>query len=502
MWAVLGLIAATYIGLCQADTSASLLVKTQYGLLRGVHQNHSEMFRGIPYAQPPVGELRWHPPLPPKPWSNVRDATEYGPACPQPGVHKLEREDCLTLNIARPERQPAGIAAAGKKAVLVWIHGGGFISGTGSASFFDSTQWNANDIILVTLNYRLGPLGFFAHPAIDLSRGANFALMDMIAALQWVKRNIAAFGGDPERITIMGESAGGMAVHLLMAAPAAEGLFTGAIAQSGYATWPLPRLATQNNAANAAETLSIDAVARAGIDNAESVDADTLRSLDADALVEHISGFQLPIVDGVSLPEEPGIIFARGLQHDVPFISGGNSFDGSVFPYSKIPAAEIRDKLGDAFAAASRLYQADFNHSENRGMERIFGDMRYVHAGYFTSLKMSQLPSAGYFYYFDVLPEDNQQNFPGAPHGFDVHFLFRSSAPMATLMRRYWVNFIKTGNPNGSNLKTWPAMAEKSASAMVFRNTEYSVSPVLPEKLQLLNQIYLHRIGEYPEQAD
>ena len=219
----------------------------------------------------------------------------------------------------------------------------------------------ARGVVFVSINYRLGPLGFFAHPAIG-SRVANYGLQDMILALEWVRENIAAFGDDPDRVTIFGLSAGGMAASLLLVSEAAAGLFQGAIAQSGYGTWALPRTANAPapaplgmdlNRAASAESLALELIERVSPD---ADTADGLRALDAMALMEAVEGFHLPVVDGVTLREEPGILFLAGLQHDVPVITGGTSFDGSVMPYSGISVDAYERIWGEDYPAARHLY--------------------------------------------------------------------------------------------------------------------------------------------------
>src|SRR5690606_13161649 len=220
-----------------ASALAEPIVLTAEGLVAGFIKNETIYFRGIPYAQPPVAELRWKAPQPVEPRSGKFEATSCGPACPQRGYAGVVSEDCLTLNISIP----TAAKPDEKLPVLVWIHGGGLVGGTGAAEVFDPRLWNDNGVILVTLNYRLVAMGFFAHKKLDSSSGVNYGLLDMVAALRWVNTNIGAFGGDNTRVTIGGISAGGMAVQMLMTSPLSEGLFQAAISQSGYGTWPLPR---------------------------------------------------------------------------------------------------------------------------------------------------------------------------------------------------------------------------------------------------------------------
>ena len=333
-------------------------------------------FRGIPYARPPLGRLRWRPPEPVVLPAEL-DATDFGPVCPQTAVADQPGpamdEDCLTLNVWTP-------SPVGERPVMVWIHGGGFRAGSGNVR---GEVFASRGVVFVSINYRLGPLGFFAHPALD-SRVANFGLLDMIAALKWVQANIGFFGGNPEQVTIFGVSAGGMAVELLMASPDAGGLFHQAIAQSGYGTWALPRaedaptpapLAMDMTPVPSAESEGRRLIAR--ISDGD-LSADQLRSLDAQQIVAALEGFQVPIVDGTSLPEEPGILFRRGKQARVPFITGGNSYEGSVMPASGIGEMEYLGWFKGDEARARELYARDFAAGSSAGIRRLFGDNRYL----------------------------------------------------------------------------------------------------------------------------
>ena len=324
----------------EAVALETTVVQTRYGPISGTLSDGVHSFKGIPYAAPPVGKWRWAAPRPasPRPALKVQqifDATEYGPACVQPlrGDEVLETsEDCLTLNVW------TDVVGKGKKPVMVWIHGGGFRWGSGRVPGEVFVQEGA---VVVSLNYRLGPLGFFAHDSLE-SETANFGLLDMVQGLQWVRDNISAFGGDADNVTVFGVSAGAMAVNLLMATKTSEGLFHRAIAQSGYTTWPLSR------SRNAPDKELLD-WALQPVESAESFAAamvgeltdvpqtlENLRMLDAEALVAVPSGFILPIVDGRSLQEEPAILFARAQQHKVSYLTGGNSYEGSVMPGAAI----------------------------------------------------------------------------------------------------------------------------------------------------------------------
>ena len=469
-----------------------LIRTTQQGLLEGVQEGNSVHFRAIPYAQAPVGELRWQPPAPAKAWQGLRKAHRFGFICPQQKQANVAREDCLTLNISVPSRY----SAKTKLPVLVWFHGGGLVSGSGASTVLRSEKWNQQDVILVTLNYRLGAMGFFAHPALSHSMGSNYGLMDMIAALKWLQRNIRAFGGDPERLTIMGASAGAMAVQLLMVSPEASGLFSGAITQSGYGTWPKPRTQDVNPLKNAfsAEQLSIELAALAARSKNRELSPEALHKISAQDFADAFSGFQLPIVDGITLPEESGVLFAQGKQHSVPFIAGGASFDGSVFMSAKLNEKYVLSLLSNKVGQARSLYQKDFDHSEAQGISRLFGDIRYVHNAFSVTQHMPLVNQAGYLYLFDYLPPNRKYSYPGAPHYSEVPMLFSGSSNTATILRAYWLNFVRTGNPNGEGLAPWPSTEGEKRQWMVFNDKPSAQENVLHRKMKFLDQAYQDRV--------
>ncbi|MEZ5557665.1 MAG: carboxylesterase family protein [Pseudomonadales bacterium] len=420
--------------------------------LQGVAQRGVHAFKGIPYAQPPTGERRWMAPLPVELERGNVDATRFGAICPQTRPEAAMREpmaeDCLTLNVWTPgpgkERRP----------VLVWIHGGGFRAGSGN---LPGEVLASRGVVVVSLNYRLGPLGFFAHEALE-GAPANFGLMDMVEALRWVHAHIGAFGGDPDNVTIFGVSAGGMAVSLLLATSAADGLYQRAIAQSGYGTWALPRsrtapepgpLSMTLGRADSAEALAHELVARVASGPQSRA---RLYALDAQMLVSALAGFQLPIVDGTTLPEEPGVVFARGDGNRVPIITGGNSYEGSVMPASGITLDAYAAMLGDSLEAAQSLYAGDFAVSRERGLSRIFGDNRYLLAARVLGNGADAVGGNVWLYYVDYPPDART---PGTPHGWDAGTLWRETfddpiaRAIAERLRGYWVNFATRGDPNG-----------------------------------------------------
>jgi para-nitrobenzyl esterase len=489
---------------------SSLLVRTDGGLLRGAREAGVRVFRGIPYAAPPVGPLRWRAPQPAEPWDGIRVAEEFGPRCPQPGFRAVDgtrapiSEDCLTLNVW----SPAPASGAAQRPVMVWIHGGGFRSGSGSDPVTEGDTFARHGLVMVTLNYRLGALGFFAHPSLPEEPRGNYGLLDMVAALGWVQRNIEAFGGDPSRVTIFGESAGGMAVHLLMITPRAEGLFHRSIAQSGYGTWPLPRLSTASSraappGAPSAEEVGEAITQRATPSGPVARTASALRAIPPERLAGAVAPLHLPLVDGVVVPDEPGIVFARGEQHDVPFIAGGNSYDGSVMASSDFTPGDYLASWGEHVSRIRALYADDFAKGMPLGASRLFGDRRYLLSGRVLAKNMSRVSSPGYLYYFSFVPSAQRSGSPGALHAAEIGLLFGrvsgagdpQTKDVGETMRSYWINFARTGDPNGPGLPEWPAYDAATDRWLVIDETPAARAGVIKDRLDFLEEEYLKRVG-------
>ncbi|REK11683.1 MAG: hypothetical protein DWQ36_01480 [Acidobacteria bacterium] len=479
------------------------------GTLIGEEVGDVIVLRGIPYAAPPIGELRWRPPQPldlvPSQRGERMDASRFGAACPQPSTSRAAAslrtsEDCLTLNLWTS-------APSGSRPVMVWIHGGGLRTGSGSSSIYDGSHLVREGVVLVTFNYRLGALGFLADPRLtEAAAGvANFGMLDMVEALRWVRRHIAAFGGDPERVTIFGESAGGMAVQMLMASPRSAGLFHRAASLSGYGTWPLPRTD------DAGRELDLDAfelgsaiLRQAGA--AADADAAALRRLDAEALAAAGPSLHLPVVDGATLPDEPAAVFEHGRQHDVPLVVGGNSYDGAVMmmagrspeEYLASWSAEDREQL-------RALYRDDFAVSEQLGGSRIFGDARYLLAARTVARGMARVSAPAYLYYFAYVPRSLRERVPGAPHAVEVGLLFGNPSPLSgaaddearavgATLRGLLVRLAATGDPNGGDLEeqslSWPAHDAVRDSWLVLGDAPVVRSGVLRARLDFLERWY------------
>ena len=479
---------------------AEPLVTAPSGVFRGVADSGGMLaFRGIRYAASPAGPHRWQAPRQPLRPAGTIDATAYGPACLQPAPASTTSEDCLFLNV-----WTTGTDAKEKRPVMVYIHGGGFLSGSGN---IPGETLASRGVVVVSMNYRLGPLGFMAHEALP-RKVANFGLLDMVAALDWVQRNISAFGGDPDNVTLFGVSAGGQAVNMLMVSPLAAGKFHRAIAQSGYAAWALPRsktapvpapLAADLGPAESAEAASRALVARV---DPRAGSAAQLERLDGQALVNAVRGFQLPIVDGSSLPEEPAFLFLRGQQAAVPFMTGGNSFEGSDMPQSGITPDALERMLGSDFAALQRLYAEDFEVGRDRGIARLFGDYRYLLSARLLATSMARVGQDAWLYYVDLAPGQRQPGWPGTPHGYDLSLLLdtdrNASAETRLLgerMRRYWIEFARHGRPDPAGLASWQPCCADADRWMVLGDRDAMQESVIKEKLDLLANRHSRRLS-------
>ena len=475
---------------CRSDPD--LLVQTRDGMVRGVRSAGIRSFLGVRYAAPPAGPLRWMPPQPPAPWSGVRAADAHGSPCPQPGQAEPMSEDCLTLDVWTPADRGEVLP------VMVWIHGGGFGRGAGT---IDATALAREGIVVVSIQYRLGALGFLAHPALQRSSPeANFGLLDMVAALSWVQRNAEAFGGDPERVTIVGASAGGMAVQSLMVVPQARGLFSSAIAQSGYATWPLPRTrrVPAVDGAEGAEAIAMDLIARA--DPAPTHTAETLRAIPAGRLV--FEGQFHPVVDGAVLPEEPGILFARGVQHRVPMVLGGSSYEGSVLENGRWILPDFLAGEGGPEDEVRRLYADDFVVDPGLGVSRCFGDHRYLLGARYLAKQASRADQPAWLYYFAYEPEEAA----GARHYAEVPLLFgqipqRGCGPdpevdrVARQLRAYWLQFVRTGDPNHAGAPPWPRYQTEEDRWLWIDRECSARQGVVRDRLDFLEARYLERVS-------
>jgi para-nitrobenzyl esterase len=473
---IVGLVAG--IGVACADTPklGSPRVKTESGWVVGTEAGPADIYRAIPYAAPPVGPLRWRPPQPAKPWMHDRAAIADGPACPQPlapegrynagGYAGPISEDCLTLDVFAPVH-------ASHAPVMVWIFGGGNTAGADSIAPNDGRFFARDGVVLVAMNYRLGALGFFAHPALTKEAGpraplADYGLMDQIAALKWVKRNIAAFGGDPDNVTIFGESAGGLNTLTLMVTPAARGLFHKATVQSGGG-WAAPVTLAQ------AEGSGVALAGKLGLP--ADATADQLRAVPVDKLVG--GGLASIVVDGRLLTETAAEGFARGHQAPAPLIIGSNTWEASLLPppgyaaYAAGLAPAVRAAYPDEAADPAKLAQAAFTDAVMGAPARWFAAQASRKAG-------------AWLYEFSYVRVVRRGKIPGANHTSENPYVFDTQMivpnysseiqdadrQVAALMHACWVAFAKTGTPAcGPDSPAWPAYSPATDQLMQFDTT-------------------------------
>jgi para-nitrobenzyl esterase len=438
-------------------------------------------FKGIPFAAPPIDALRWRPPQPVLKWQGVRPSAGFGKNAPQrilfsdidPFAIGVS-EDCLYLNVWTP----VDPGAPTKLPVLFYIHGGGFAVGSGAEPRYDGARLAARGIVVVTVNYRLNALGLLAHPALTAETGSsgNYAKLDLVAALQWVKRNIAAFGGNPDTLTIAGESAGSMYVSMLMASPLARGLFHRAIGESG-AQFP----------SGESPMLSLHEAEQQGIAFAAKLGAKTaadLRALPVDAILDAHPGLGFwPIVDGHFLSEKPVETFAKGQQADIPLLAGWNKDEGFNFDAMNWPSAKqgyehllsvlFREKANDVLS----LYPAGKHAKESA---RALGGDLVINHGTWTWLESHRETAKSdiFRYRFDRAPKTppgwfNKGAKAGAFHSCEIPYVFDTldafpwivdvdDQKVADMSANYWVNFVKSGNPNGKGLPKWPSYRERN----------------------------------------
>lgn len=459
-------------------TKDPLQIKVEQGIVQGKTEDSLRVFKGIPFAAPPVGELRWKAPQPAERWEGVKDALEYGPAAFQGGNPPSGKsEDCLYLNIWTPTQ-----SAKEKLPVLVWIYGGGFSFGSTAEPVYTGEQLAKKGVVFVSIAYRVGQLGFLAHPELSAENSnnvsGNYGLLDQIAGLQWIKENIAAFGGDPNKVTIFGESAGGIAVSMLCASPLAKNLFHGAISQSGGSFGPT-RPTTYPG-----ENMKTLAQAEAdGVAYAEQLKVNSLAELRAFPVEKLPLGMSFgggwPIVDGFVIPDDQYKLYEAGKFNDTPILVGYNSDEGASFTRTKDPVEfvdAVQKRYGKFADALLKAYPVAENAvpktARDLARDAAFGWQTWSWA----RLHAKMGKSKAYFYYFDqhpVYPEDSPQFGYGSPHGQDVAYVFmhvnsdnKSDIELSETIGTYWTNFAKYGDPNGDSVPEWPSFRNETTNVM------------------------------------
>lgn len=502
---LLSLLAVQLTWTAVAQTTTAPRVKTANGTVEGtVEASGVRSFKGIPFAQPPVGDLRWKEPQPVKNWAGVRPATKFGPRAMQRAVFGDMNfrsdgmsEDCLYLNVWTPAQ-----SANEKLPVLVYFYGGGFIAGDGSEPRYDGESMARKGIVALTVNYRLGPFGFMTHPELTKESpnraSGNYGLLDQSAALRWVQQNIAAFGGDPKRVTIAGESAGSFSVSAQMASPLSKGLVAGAIGESGSLLGllpPAPLAQAEQNGLKFAEQVGAKSLA-------------DLRAMPAEKILEATANPATPrfssVVDGYFLPKAPIAIFAAGEQAQVPLLVGWNSEEmnyravlGQEKPTAENYAKAVEKLYGERAAEAMKLYAGTTDAEIEQAATDLAGD-RFIGYGTWKWADMHSKTGGGkpvYRYLYArprpaMTPEmgDAQPGLAGgvvrgnnpaavkmppakgAVHSAEIEYAMGNLATnkvyawtpddhkVSEVMQNYFANFVKTGNPNGAGLPNWPAM--------------------------------------------
>ena len=516
-----------------AQSQGGPVVLTPSGELEGAWADVEagvSVFRGVPFAQPPVGDLRWRPPVAVEPWDGTQAATEFGPACwqarnaddsPYARGELPRNEDCLTLNLWTAAR------VGERRPVMVWFHGGGHSSGTGSAKIFDGTAMARKGVVMVTANYRLGPFGFMAHPALTAESAeqasGNYGILDHVATLEWVRDHVAAFGGDPGNVTIFGQSAGSWSVCVLQASPLAKGLFHKAVGHSGGCFGaPRAHLATTGGPATAVSghDAGLAVAARLGVEGEGADAAAALRAAGPEAVLEAGRGTGV-VVDGWVLPDLPSAIFAAGRQNDVPVIVGSLSDEGTTLyagmagpPRDEFEAG-IRDRYGDRADALLEAYAGEIAASTRTAGQAIQADRSFT-------WQMREWARAHadandvYLYFFShappvfrlYLPDRPELDFPaglrggGAYHSGDLAYAFDNVGlvgvgwnardhELSDQMSQYWVNFAKTGDPNGDGLPLWPKYDREGEPVIEFATFGTAAASKIREtKLDLFDDSY------------
>ena len=471
----------------QTPAAPSNQVRVEQGLLAGITGAHPDVrvYRGMPFAAPPVGDLRWKAPQPPASWQGVRQAAEFSNACwqtpypPSASIYQSKlpplSEDCLYLNI-----WTAAKSAKDRLPVMVWIHGGGFTRGSGTTSAYDGEILARKGVVVVTINYRLGIFGFFSHPALTAESNhhtsGNYALLDQIAALQWVKKNIAAFGGNPDCVTIFGESAGSWAVNALMASPLAKGLFHRAIGESGGSFSSLKTLA---EAEKAGESLASSLGATDDV-------LKTLRAKPPEELLKAAAGETVrPSADGWVLPQDIYTIFAQGKQNDVPLIVGNNADEGTTLApqganiKADMFVAGVQQRYAGLADQFLKIYPAS---SDDEAVASFYSAYRDSVFGWemrtWARLQTRTGHHPAYLYYFSRRPPGPQSQRIRAFHAADIAYVFGNfvwpfpwedtDRKLSDAITSYWVNFAATGNPNGEGLAKWPVYDPHTDPAIEF----------------------------------
>lgn len=474
-------------------------VQTEYGLVEGVEEDGVAAFKGLAYAAPPVGDLRWRAPKSPPSWDGVRAADRFAPICMQKGMYPEDSppepmsEDCLYLNVWAP----AGAGVGARLPVMVWIYGGGLLNGSGSTPLYHGDRLAQRGVIVVTFNYRLGPFGFLAHPELSRESAAkvsgNYGHLDQIAALGWVKRNIGAFGGDPENVTVFGQSSGSISISTLAASPLAKGLFRRAIGQSGALLEPL----------DVAPEFKLAGAEQEGIAFAERLGAPSIAGLRALAAADVAAKRFNPHanIDGYFLSESPQEAMTSGRAEAVEVLIGSNAQEGLYFTQGRdITAATLTEQLKRDFPpfilSLIGPKPPETDEAARQSFVAFEGAMRFGW-NMWAWARLNAANGRTYYYRFSQTPPGEA----GASHGAEMRYVFdhldleprdwtEEDRALAANMASYWTNFAKTGDPNGAGLPDWPQFT-RSERAAIHLGEDYRAGPVGDEgQLESIDRLY------------
>ena len=538
-----------------AMAAGPVVTLSQGAVSGGIDRENSEVlqFNGLPFAAAPVGGLRWRAPQLAASWDGVRDGRDFGAECLQArsgsaefyrdlvnglglgwstrqlaaiaskhAPEPVESEDCLFLNV-----RTANLSGTSPQPVMVWIHGGSHKTGSGSSEIYQANGLVDNGVVLVTINYRLGALGYLAHPALsaDDPRGVsgNYGLLDQIAALEWVRANIAEFGGDPNNVTIFGESAGAQSVAEIMSSPLGDGLYHKAILESGSSSYNANGLTRAIDGRKTQHEAGLEFMA--GLVAADASAAD-LRAIPGSAIIAqsetktHLGGYWLPGVDGVVIPRLMGEAIREEETYNVPILAGYNSDEGTLFyQYMKSPTVlkiPFPEAHGQRMAEMDALYGAadaailkaeygldDPENFDTAATDMLGDDMFGVHMRFLAKANVSA-GEPTWLYHFTRTPPSPSQTL-GAFHAAELFFVFDSHSPLlklsdddralTTAMGKYWTNFAKTGNPNGADVPAWPAYDEASDQWLTFNPSIEVKSGLRAAKLDIMERVLNGRIN-------
>jgi para-nitrobenzyl esterase len=512
-------------GFCLALAPAP--AKVEGGLVQGTVEDGLTVYRGIPFAAPPVGDLRWRAPQPVLKWDGVKETVKFAPACIQGmmmgpgGSSPAPSEDCLYLNIWSPAKSPRD-----RVPVFVWIYGGGFAGGATSIPAFSGEKLARKGVVLVSIAYRVGQMGFFVHPELSAETknrvSGNYGLLDMIAGLKWIQKNIAAFGGDPHRVTIFGESAGGIAVSMLCASPLAKELFHGAISQSGGSFGP-PRPATMpgENMKRLADAersgeATLKAAGVASIAEARKLPPDKLSvgggrgQGGRDVGGRGPAGLSnWPIIDGWVIPDDQYKLYESKRYNDVPVLIGYNSDEGLSFSPPRTPEeyiASVKSRFGPFADKLIAAYPPGTGMVAKTARDLMRDAAFGWHTWIWARLQSMTGKSKVFYYYFDQHPDypaDSPQAGRGSPHGQEVAYVFQNLSPkeqptksdekISDAMATYWTNFAKFGDPNGAGLPKWPAFSYANPVLMHFAQTPHTGPVPSADALKVMDQYFAWR---------